>query len=74
MDLLADLRNRCNNLILNSNNKEKYIIIRHILEPDDCFFKMDTATAIGILLDLGVLKENVFDYYKELVSVHNFRI
>lgn len=53
------------------DDKEKCDVIKELLEDDDCFFKLETKTALGMLEYLGVDKEDSIDTYFELISPEN---
>lgn len=73
MDLLNRLRRINNDLIINSDNKEKYILIGGLLRDNNCFFHMKMATALTILSDLGFKDNEVYDMYLELISPTSFK-
>lgn len=69
--MLNELREKADKLI-NDTNEEKYILIRDILSNDECFFNMDTDTAISILMDLNIEKEKAKKMYISLIDKENF--
>lgn len=74
--MLQKLRQITNKLLLNEKlsqeKKHQLELIKHILEDDQCFFKLDITTAYNILLDLGFNKEESILIYKELISSKNY--
>lgn len=70
-DMLDKLRLICDELI-NTTEDKKYKLIKDILENDQCFFEMDTNTALSILLDLGFEKEEAKKIYIKILNKDNF--
>lgn len=68
--MLNKLRDNCEKLI--ATDKEKYLLIKNILEDDECFFKMDIETAYSILRDLKVEEKALKVVYAELIKHENF--
>lgn len=68
--MLEELKIRCNNLM--PRDQEKYSTIKQILENENCFFEMDTNTAVNILLDLGLDLEKAKKTYINLTKKENF--
>lgn len=68
-------REKVNNLLKNKKEKakteeqkEEVELIEHLLEYEDCFFRLDMETTVGILEYLGVKKNEINKVYKELTS------
>lgn len=58
-------------LLENDNNikeKEKYLIIKKILNKEKAFLKMNIEYAYGILRDLNVPEENIKNIYFQLLD------
>ena len=58
-------------LLENDNNikeKEKYLIIKKILNKEKAFLKMNIEDAYGILRDLNVPEENIKNIYFQLLD------
>ena len=58
-------------LLENDNNikeKEKYLIIKKILNKEKAFLKMNIEYAYGILRDLNVPEENIKNFYFQLLD------
>ena len=58
-------------LLKNDNNikeKEKYLIIKKILNKEKAFLKMNIEYAYGILRDLNVPEENIKNIYFQLLD------
>lgn len=68
--MIDKLKVRVNELInLNKDNKDslnKYMIIKDILDRDDCFKNMDIKYAYAILRDLGIQEAKLKEVYLEL--------
>ena len=58
--------------VQSKEDKEKVSTLKCLLKQEDIFFKLEAATAIGILEFLGVPKNEIRDYYLNLISVDNF--
>lgn len=73
--MLDKLRNKCDELLSkNQNNKEehrKYILIKNILNNDNCFFEIDIDTAISILNDLEFDTTTAKKIYLSLINEEN---
>ncbi|MBF0986968.1 MAG: hypothetical protein HXK72_01325 [Clostridiales bacterium] len=58
-------------LLKNDNNikeKEKYLIIKKILNKEKAFLKMNIEYAYGILRDLNVPEESIKNIYFQLLD------
>lgn len=58
-------------LLENDNNikeKEKYLIIKKILNKEKAFLKMNIEYAYGILRDLNIPEENIKNIYFQLLD------
>lgn len=58
-------------LLKNDNNikeKEKYLIIKKILNKEKAFLKMNIEYAYGILRDLNIPEENIKSIYFQLLD------
>ena len=58
-------------LLENANNikeKEKYLIIKKILNKEKAFLKMNIEYAYGILRDLNVPEESIKNIYFQLLD------
>ena len=58
-------------LLENDNNikeKEKYLIIKKILNKEKAFLKMNIEYAYGILKDLNISEENIKNVYFQLLD------
>lgn len=58
-------------LLENDNNikeKEKYLIIKKILDKEKAFLKMNIEYAYGILKDLNISEENIKNIYFQLLD------
>ena len=58
-------------LLENDNNikeKEKYLIIKKILNKEKAFLKMNIEYAYGILRDLNVPEESIKNIYFQLID------
>lgn len=51
----------------NPKELEKQLLIKKILNTDNCFVKMNVAYAYAILRDLKVEEENLKEVYKKLI-------
>ena len=47
--------------------KTRYLLIKKLLEDDDCFLKVDTKIGYRVLFDLGFNESEVLEIYDELV-------
>jgi len=52
----------------NINEKEKYLIIKKILNKEKAFLKMNIEYAYGILRDLNVPEESIKNIYFQLLD------
>ncbi len=52
-----------------SEDKEKYMLIKNILEDKNCFLKMEIETAFSILRDLNIEEKHLEDTYNELTKL-----
>ncbi len=52
----------------NQTLKERYILIRKMLNEEDLFFKININTAYNILKDLGFNKEDSLNIYQQLIK------
>lgn len=52
----------------NINEKEKYLIIKKILNKEKAFLKMNIEYAYGILRDLNVPEESLKNIYFQLLD------
>ena len=52
----------------NSSLKERYLLIRKMLNEEDLFMKININTAYNILKDLGFNKEDALSIYQELIK------
>lgn len=48
--------------------KERYLLIRKMLNEEDLFFKININTAYNILKDLGFNKEDSLSIYQQLIK------
>ncbi|MCX4249721.1 MAG: hypothetical protein OSJ65_08210 [Bacilli bacterium] len=53
---------------LDSNVKDRHLIINEIMEDDNCFFKMNIEYAYAILRDLGIPEEELEYIYFKLID------
>ena len=70
--MVEELKNITEKLILendnNINEKEKYLIIKKILNKEKAFLKMNIEYAYGILRDLNVPEESIKNIYFQLLD------
>ena len=52
----------------NINEKEKYLIIKKILNKEKAFLKMNIEYAYGILRDLNIPEESIKNIYFQLLD------
>ena len=52
----------------NSSLKERYLLIRKMLNEEDLFLKINITTAYNILKDLGFNKEDALSIYQKLIK------
>jgi len=75
--MLAILREQVDSLLKNSNTKkekqQKYLSIKHLLQNDDCFFKIPIEVAFSILKDLNYSDEESLIIYKKLIDSKNYK-
>lgn len=72
MEKLKELLEKKRNTVVSDIEKEKISVIEKILNEEGSFFNMSPVTAFGILNFLGVPKDEIYDFYKELVSFDEF--
>lgn len=53
---------------LDSNVKDRHLIINEIMGDDNCFFKMNIEYAYAILRDLGIPEEELEYIYFKLID------
>ena len=70
--MIEKLREICDKQLVLNKDKEKYILIKKILNDKKCFLKMNIETSYAILRDLGVKEENLKSIYQELIDIKNF--
>lgn len=61
-----------NNIINNQNNPQelkKYLLIKDILNQDDCFNNMPIEYAYSILKDLGIKDDELQKTYINLIEI-----
>ena len=56
----------------NENELEIQLTIKDILEKENCFFNIDSATAIDLLTKL-IEKDSIKETYIELINGDNFK-
>lgn len=70
--MIEELKRINERLILENDNnikeKEKYLIIKKILNKEKAFLKMNIEYAYGILRDLNVPEENIKNIYFQLLD------
>lgn len=68
------LINDSNILYLKQMNRsyKRNEIVKHILDDDTCFFKMNKTDAYTILQDIGILDEQIDSIYQKLISYDEF--
>lgn len=54
-------------------DKEKINNIKFLLSQEKIFFKLEAATALGILEYLGIKEECIYEYYLSLISAKEFQ-
>lgn len=69
---LCDIVNLLLEKEMDNKQKEKFNLIKNILNDKDWVFKIDTNTACSIIKDLGFSREETINIYQELISSKNF--
>lgn len=69
---INELLKKKKKLAKSKEEKEKVKLIEHLLEYDDCFFRIDMETTVGILEYLGVKNSEISKVYKELTSPEEY--
>ena len=65
--IIVELKSRCKTL-MNESNGKKYILIKDILDEENCFDKIDVETAMNILLDLKYDEKTAYSMFEILVG------
>ena len=65
---LIEITEKLINKETNGSLKERYILIRKMLNEEDLFMKININTAYNILKDLGFNKEDALSIYQELIK------
>lgn len=68
---LIEITEKLINSATQSSLRQRYILIRKMLNEDDLFFKININTAYNILKDLGFNKEDSLNIYQELINSKN---
>ena len=68
---LIEITEKLINSATQSSLRQRYILIRKMLNEDDLFFKININTAYNILKDLGFNKEESLNIYQELINSKN---
>lgn len=70
--MIEELKRINERLLLENNNnikeKEKYLIIKKILNKEKAFLKMNIEYAYGILRDLNIPEESIKNIYFQLLD------
>ena len=73
MNKFNELKERLNRVdILTKEDEEKVKVIKGLFLNENCFFDLEMTVALNILLFLGIKKEDLIDYYHELISPENY--
>ena len=67
-DKLIEITEHLINKEQNSSLKERYLLIRKMLNEEDLFLKINITTAYNILKDLGFDKEDDLSIYQKLIK------
>lgn len=54
-------------------NLKKQLIIKKLLEEENCFFKIDIETSYSILKDLNIPDDELRKVYQELIDIDNLK-
>ena len=65
--IIVELKSRCKTL-MNESNEKKYILIKDILDEENCFDKIDVETAMNILLDLKYDEKTAYSMFEILAG------
>lgn len=65
---LIEITEKLINKETNGSLKERYLLIRKMLNEEDLFMKININTAYNILKDLGFNKEDALSIYQELIK------
>lgn len=71
LELKSLFKQKKENTNLSEVDNEKIKNLEYLLKDENLFFKIDFKTAAGILEFLGVNKDEIIDYYFELVAPKN---
>lgn len=69
--MLDKLRRQADMLLeetYNTPDYEKYVLIKNILQNDNCFMEMDSIDAISILIDLKIKDDEIKKVYISLIE------
>ena len=67
-DKLIEITEHLINKEQNSSLKERYLLIRKMLNEEDLFLKINITTAYNILKDLGFNKEDALSINQKLIK------
>ena len=70
---MIDTLKQINTKLIDSNKDnpqelKKYLLIKQILDKDDCFFDMNIEYAYSILRDLQISEDNLKEVYMQLID------
>lgn len=69
--MLDEIKDKLANILasVTDEDKEKYTLIKNILEEPEWFSKIDADTCISILIDLGYSLEEAKEVYMKLKGI-----
>ena len=73
MNYLRELYKKINKNILSQEQLDMYNKAAELLKIDDLFFKIDLASAVGLLSFLGISDDKIKEVYLQLISFKEYK-
>lgn len=73
MNYLRELYKKINKNTLSQEQLDMYNKAAELLKIDDLFFKMDLASAVGLLSFLGIPDDKIKEVYLQLISFKEYK-
>lgn len=73
MNYLRELYKKINKNILSQEQLDMYNKAAELLKIDDLFFKIDLASAVGLLSFLGIPDDKIKEVYLQLISFKEYK-
>ncbi len=73
INYLRELYKKINKNILSQEQLDMYNKAAELLKIDDLFFKIDLASAVGLLSFLGIPDDKIKEVYLQLISFKEYK-